>query len=291
MNAMLHAPDPDLERIRRAPTLYHKIIAAAESAAPIKRLHALTESYRNAINERHREEWEEFWTGIARQSCAKKRTRIMRVLRRAAPDTDSLSELAGHPWWRRYLFSHRLFVGLCGRTPHDRRERIVWLLKRHAFLEVWCQLIMLVPGGHEPSFPPKRYRFPPLDSSPVPEKLFKQLSGVLQQALDTHPRFRQETTIEQWEYYDRGWQTVRELFQGRLKFFSIKRSDDNQSVRRFMRGPQIIRAILEIDRALQEYGWKNYLAWRDQHLARRELIRARVEYRKTHLPRVEPQAA
>lgn len=284
MNDFSSTVDPDNIRIRQAPTLYHKIIAVGKSADPIARLHALTDAYLNAVNERRHEEWGEFWSGIARQNFAKKRTRVMRILRKVAPDSDSLRELARHSWWCRYLFSHRLFIRLCAKTPCERRELIVWLLKRRAFFEAWCQLIMFVPGRHEPSFPIRRCRFPPLDSSPVPEKLFTQLTQILQQALDTHPRLQEEVTVEQWEYYDRGWETVRQVFKGRLRFFSKKHSDDNQSSRRFLRGPYLAKAILEIDRALQEHGWKSYLVWRDRHRRRLELVQRRAEIKKKALP-------
>lgn len=247
----------DSKRINEAPTLQGKFIEVCRSSSPIPLLLKLTDHYR-----KHRpEEWRTFWHAAVSTTHSSKRGRIVRLLKKITPTIVDVHELLHHPWWRRFLLTHRMFIRVVARTAQRRTALVQWLLRMNYYLEAWYQTFMFLPARLSLDFGQPRYTTTPLDCSLVTPELFGQVASILYSLLEKMSRPDDPVAVlEERDYYHRGWRSVEQILRERNISIRKKKVCDADDVAHIYRiVPRPAKKILEIDRALQDAGWRSYV--------------------------------
>lgn len=250
-----------INRIREATTPLGKFIEACRGPSPICLVHLLTDYYRTHVNLRRREEWKCFWYDILFTTYHEKRRRVVRLLKKLAATKEDLHELVRHPWWRRLLLTHRLFIRVVAHSPREQTELIRWLVKMNYFLEAWYQTFMLLPPTVSVNFGEPRLTTIPLDCSLVTPELFKQVADILYSVLERASTPEDLTAVvEKRDYFNRGWRNVEHILRARnIPILEKKGLSQTDIARKYCIIPRTAKKILELDRALQDIGWRTYV--------------------------------
>ncbi len=240
-----------------------RICCALEQEQPLDTLLYLTDVYLTAPQLKRAEEWEKAWRGFVDNPTSARTKKIFASIRNIARNPGELDRLLEHAWWKKMFCEKYPLATLLAATPEARYGLIRKLIQQKNYLLAWTQLVVLLPEEVRSSPPP-----PPVMRSGVCQlsivtpAVFERGVRLLVKIVECDKTYQQPLArgLQQGkDAYAMGWDTAVSVLGEKARVDKRQLPNSPRKVA-FIKGPRLIEVIFELDRALQEEGWRRYEA-------------------------------